>query len=490
MKALKAPKWGAIALSLMVLSPTFYQDSHAHFNQEISKSSKSNFRKIASDEEADDLDAKIEAVKAAKEKVAAAEAKVSEAEDKVKGLKEKIETLSGEVTTLEEEIKEIEEVQIPEIQTRKEAKEKEVQELAPKVEAIENDIKLEEEKILLEKEAAAKAKDEHEAAELLLQDLIETNADQADIGLAKKTLEEKEAQLDKANEALAQVSKPLEEFKAQKATIDQEVKAGQGELNAIDEELKNKEAELAAKKEELEKKKAQLEKARAVLEQAEKDLATAKEELEAANKELADAKENLTNKKKVTDLEEETNRQMKVIDVLKCSSSYQLASYMANDFMSYAQLSISRLLLNMNAMMSALTLQARYDALFYNHNIGQIPNINTLLGQPQSITINNYSGDFSSHNTTTPAGEDLEEMLINASENGSNPFDGNFGKVQFHNFDKLKRVQDFSRTNFDFSNFSGAKDRKILHQNELNINTIERHEDIGASLNEIFNDFA
>lgn len=490
MKALNAPKWGAIALSLMVLSPVFYQNSHAHFNQEISKSSKSNFRKIASEDEADDLDAKIDAVNAAKEKVAAAEAKVSEAEDKVKALKEKIETLSGEVTTLEEEIKEIEEVQIPEIQTRKEAKEKEVQELGPKIEAIENNIKIEEEKILPEKEAAAKAKEDHEAAKLMLEGLIETGADQADIDLANKTLEEKKAELDKANEALAEVSKPLEELKAQKATIDQEVEARQGELKAIEEELKNKEAELAAKKAELEKKKAELEQAKADLEQAEKDLAAAKEELEAANKELADAKESLTNKKKVTDLEKETNRQMKEIDVLKCSSSYQLASYMANDFMSYAQLSISRLLLNMNAMMSALTLEARYDALFYNYNIGQIPNINTLLGQPQSITINNYdySGDFSSHNTTTPAGEDLQEMLINATENGSNPFDGNFGKVQFHNFDKLNRVQNFSRTNYDFSNFSGAEDREILHQNELNINTIELDEDIDASLDEVFDD--
>jgi chemotaxis protein histidine kinase CheA len=375
MKALKAPKWGAIALSLMVLSPTFYQDSHAHFNQEISKSSKSNFRKIASDEEADDLDAKIEAVNTAKEKVAAAEAKVSKA--KVKGLKEKKETFSGEVTTLEKEIKEIEEVQISEIQTRKEAKEKE--------------------------------------------------------------------------------------------------------------------AELAAKKEQLEVKKAQLEKARAYLEQAEKDLATAKEELEAANKELADAKENLTNKKKVTDLEEETNRQMKEIDVLKCGSSYQLASNMANYFKDYAQLPFLRLLLNMNAMMSALTLEARYDALFYNHNIGQIPNINTLLGQPQTITINNYnynynynySGDFSSHNTTTPAGEDLEEMLISANKNRSNPFDReNFAKVQFYNFDKRNRVLDSSRTNYDFSNFSGAEDREILPQNELDINTIE------TSLDDMFDDFA
>lgn len=491
MKALKAPKWGAIALSLMVLSPVFYNDSHAYFQQEISKSSKSNFRKVAS-EENDELDIKIEAVNAAKEKVATAKVKVSEAEDKVKNLKEKIGTLTGEVTTLDEEIKEIEEVQIPKIKVKKEDKEKEIQQLSPKVEAIENDIKREEEEILPQKEAAAKAKQEHEAAELLLEGLKETDANQTDIDLANNTLEAKKAALDKANDDLAKVSKPLEELKAQKATIDQEVEARQGELKAIDEELKNKEAELAAKKEELEKKKAQLEKARAVLEQAEKDLATAKEELEAAEKELADAKENLTNKKKVTDLEEETNRQMKEIDVLKCSSPYQLASYMANDFMDYAQLSISRLLLNMNAMMSALTLEARYDALFYNHNIGQIPNINTLLGQPQSITINNYdySGDFSSHNTTTPAGEDLEEMLINATENGSNPFDGNFGMVQFHNFDKLNRVQNFSRTNFDFSNFSGAEVRKKLPQNEPDINTIETDDSIETSLDDMFDDFA
>ena len=150
MKALKAPKWGAIALSLMVLSPVFYNDSHAYFQQEISKSSKSNFRKVAS-EENDELDIKIEAVNAAKEKVAAAEAKVSGAEEKVKNLKEKIETLSGEVTTLEEEIKEIEEVQIPEIKVRKEDKEKEIQQLAPKVEAIENDIKREEENTSIKK---------------------------------------------------------------------------------------------------------------------------------------------------------------------------------------------------------------------------------------------------------------------------------------------------------------------------------------------------
>lgn len=476
MKTKQVPQLGAITLSLMLLAPAYVEQVKKHFNREVSKvSTKSIYRTIASD---DIIDQKIEAVQAAKEKIANLEKLIAEKEEAIK-------TSEANKIEIESAIKIIEEEEIPEIESRQSAKVQDINltetELTEKKSLLDEELlKVQPISDTVNQLTQEVAKAQEKINQLQADPTIQP--DDADLIAAKADLKEKQLKLNEATQELNNANSAIEPLKEEVLKIEQNIETLKGERIAIETELENKKSELETKKQELAKVIAEIEQLKKELEQAQIDL-------KAAQDELAKAKEDLTNDKKVTELEEENTRQMREIDVLKCSSPYQLANYMAHDFMSFAQLEISQLLLNMNAMMSALTLEARYDGLFYAHKIGQIPNINTLLGTPQSIVINNYSGDFSRHSSVNELGEKdtLEEELINATNNKFNPFSPDFGSSQFFDFEKYSTVNDIGRK-YDFSNFENYQEREKLHIENTILekeNDSQTNKDVDASLDAI-----